>query len=64
MNNKLLLSILTIIPLVNIFTAIAYILFIGPVGKPKIVAILGAIPIINLFCGVLLTLDALAVIRL
>ena len=64
MDNKLMWSVLTIIPIVNIVAAILYFLLLKPTGKEAIIVLVGIIPLLNLVCGILLTLNAIDVISL
>ncbi len=64
MDNKLLWSILTVIPFINIIAAIYYLLALKPTGKEQIVVLLGIIPFLNLICGIVLVLNALGTISL
>lgn len=64
MDNKLLWSILTVVPFVNIIAAIIYLLMLKPTGKEMIVVLLGIIPFLNLICGIILVLNALGTISL
>ena len=64
MDKKLLWSILTVIPFINIIAAIIYLLTLKPSGKEAIVVILGIIPFLNLICGIILVLNALGTISL
>ena len=64
MDNKLMWSVLTIIPIVNIVAAILYFLLLKPTGKEAIIVLVGIIPFLNLVCGILLILNAIDVISL
>lgn len=64
MDNKLLWSILTVIPFVNIIAAICYFVILKPQGKEALVVLLGIIPFLNLICGILLVLNAIGTISL